>query len=884
MASFTLSSLRVRLSLVVLFAIIPAIVLTLYTGYRWRQLEISALRRNAARLALLSKHEQEQLVVGALETLTALSHMQEIREGNSKAWDACLRRLLKQYPHYANFGIVDLQGNVLSSAIPLEGPVSLKERLWFKRTVQLKRFSVGNYQIGKITNKPTLNFGYPLTDAHGNLKGVLFAALTLDYVNDVIARIPSREEPPYSGAAVTLLDAQYRILARYPDPQKWVGHEFPKSVITEIQHMQGKIEALGIDATPRYYTYMNLSYMNLSSPGSQNLKLIVGLPASTAFMPLNRVIYSHIFGLTLVGALALGATWVGGNMFLVRPVHRLLDAIQKLSRGDLSARSNLPHTKDELGQLARGLDEMASKIETQQLETRKSDKALRESEERYRRFFEEDLTGDFISTASGKLLACNPAFLRIFGFHSLEDAMNCPLDTLYPNAQARAELLQLLKEKKKLEYYETDFIRRDGKVIHVVENLMASFDNNGELTEIRGYIFDNTERKNLEEQFRQSQKMEAVGRLAGGMAHDFNNLLTVTIAYSGLLLNRLPETSPIRKGLLEIKRAGERAASLTRQLLVFSRKQVLQPQPLDLNAVVADMEKMLRRLIGEDIELSTHYEPNLARIRADSGQMEQVVMNLVLNARDAVTQGGTIILETKNVELDTQYAEQHVGVQPGHYVRLSVKDNGHGISREHINQIFEPFFTTKDKSKGTGLGLSTVYGIVKQSGGHISVHSKVLEGSTFNIYLPQTTEANEVQSPQENGGFTISGGTETVLVVDDDESVRKLTCEMLQELGYKTLVAETCHDALKQAQEHKQSLHLLITDVVMPLMNGKELAEKILSSNPETKVIFMSGYTGETILRNGIFSSEVAFLQKPFTVDSLAAKVRDVLDAKPVHP
>jgi PAS domain S-box-containing protein len=379
-----------------------------------------------------------------------------------------------------------------------------------------------------------------------------------------------------------------------------------------------------------------------------------------------------------------------------------------------------------------------------------------------------------------------------------------------------------------------------------------------------------------ENQLRQSQKLESVGMLAGGIAHDFNNLLTVITGYSELTLLRLSNGDPLARNIEEIQKAAERAASLTRQLLAFSRKQVLQPKIIDLNSIITDLEKMLGRLLGEDLELRTLPALGLGRVKADPGQIEQVILNLVVNARDAMPNGGKISIETANVYLDEAYARLHVAVKDGWYVMLAVSDTGHGMSAEIQKSIFEPFFTTKEQGKGTGLGLSTVYGIVKQSGGSIWVYSEVDIGTSFKIYLPLVGEqimdpAGEVRRPER------TSRTETILVAKDDEIVRTLVCDGLRKHGYTVLGGANAEEALLISQQHKGPIHLLLTDVVMPRVSGKELAVKLALSRPDTRVLYMSGYTDRAIVHQGILDGDIAFIGKPFTPVALALKVEEVL-------
>ncbi|TAL11564.1 MAG: response regulator [Nitrospirae bacterium] len=381
----------------------------------------------------------------------------------------------------------------------------------------------------------------------------------------------------------------------------------------------------------------------------------------------------------------------------------------------------------------------------------------------------------------------------------------------------------------------------------------------------------------LEEQLRQAQKMEAVGRLAGGIAHDFNNVLTIIKGYSDLALGQMAPQDPQRARLQYIKDAGERAASLTRQLLAFSRRQVLESKVLDLNAIVTNLYEMLPRLIGEDIDIVSILKPGLGRMKADPGQIEQVILNLAVNARDAMPQGGKMTIETANVALDENYARDHATVQPGPHVMLAVSDTGHGMDAETSARIFEPFFTTKEIGQGTGLGLAMVYGIVKQSGGSIWVYSEPGKGTTFKIYFPRVEDALEVQEPAEDRP-RILRGTETVLVAEDEEMVRNLMQTILEAQGYAVLVARNATEALSIGHRHHGSIPLLVTDVVMPGMSGRELAAQLAMVHPEAKVLYVSGYTDDAVVRHGVLNAGLAFLQKPFSAESFLFKVRDALD------
>ena len=451
-------------------------------------------------------------------------------------------------------------------------------------------------------------------------------------------------------------------------------------------------------------------------------------------------------------------------------------------------------------------------------------------------------------------------------------------DHLHPSerqqvyAQISSELLSVGRLTQ-----EYRFRHHDGRFRWVRSEMRLLHDVPGEAVEVVGSWSDITSRKALEEQFRQAQKMEAIGQLAGGVAHDFNNLLTVISGYSQILLGS-SELDERKRGLaLEISKAGERAASLTRQLLAFSRKQLWEPRLLDLNAVITDQQKMLSRLIGEDIEFVTVLDPALYKVKTDLGQFEQVIMNLVVNARDAMPRGGRLVVETRNAELDASYTSAHAGVEPGPYAMVTVSDTGCGMPPEVLEHLFEPFFTTKGQGSGTGLGLATVYGIVQQSGGHVAVYSEPGQGTTFKLYLPPAVGSTVASRGAGDQTRPMPTGHETILLVEDEGAVRAIVRHTLESCGYTVLEATNGADGLRRCEEHEGRIDLLVTDVVMPEMPGRVLAEKLAKLRPETKVLFMSGYTDDAVIRQGIMKAETAFLQKPFTPRALAEKVRQVL-------
>jgi two-component system cell cycle sensor histidine kinase/response regulator CckA len=473
----------------------------------------------------------------------------------------------------------------------------------------------------------------------------------------------------------------------------------------------------------------------------------------------------------------------------------------------------------------------------------------------------------------------NPSAERIFGY-SREEALGQHASFIVP-PQFRQHVEQvwigLLKQSGGARST-NDNVTKDGRTISCEWYNTPLVDESGRVLGVASLAQDVTERVALEERLRQSQKMEAVGRLAGGVAHDFNNLLTVILGYSQILAEGVPAGSRLAESTAQIKSAANKASGITSQLLAFSRKQVLSPRVVNLNDIMLNLDSLLRRLIGEDIEVLTAPAQDLGMVKADPGQIEQVIMNLALNARDAMPHGGKLTLETSNAELDANYAREHQPVEPGRYVMLAVSDTGHGMNAETQARIFEPFYTTKEVGKGTGLGLSMVYGIVKQSGGHVWVYSEPERGTTLKIYLPRTDEPSETIGVEHRPGG-LKRGTETILLVEDDSQLRQLSSSVLAHCGYKMLVASSPEEGIEIFKANHRDIRLLITDVIMPRMNGRQLAEKIMLISPDVRVLYISGYTNNAIVHYGVLDPGLWFLPKPFSLSALMAKVREVLDS-----
>ena len=559
------------------------------------------------------------------------------------------------------------------------------------------------------------------------------------------------------------------------------------------------------------------------------------------------------------------------------PHQRLLNS-GNAQRGDYEER-RLGKTFDCTSTPRRGNDGMLAgciHVLRDVTESKQAEAALRESEKKYREFVENATYGIFRSTPEGDLLDVNPALVAMLGYASKEEVLKLNLERdIYETRSDRVRALQELGFKETVRGFETNWRRKGRKTIIVRLSGSAVEGKEKGTKHFEWIVEDITDRRNLEEQFRQSQKMEAIGRLAGGLAHDFNNLLGVIIGYSDLALEPTPEEALLYK-VQEIKKAALRAATLTRQLLAFGRKQILSPRVIDLNTVVKDCSKMLKPLLGENIELITRCAPALDHVYTDAVQIEQVIVNLTVNARDAMPKGGKVIIETANAKLDERHGQQGRNeVRPGDYVVLTVSDTGSGMDKQTQGRLFEPFFTTKEKGKGTGLGLATVYGIVKQSEAYIWVYSELNKGTTFKIYFPRVMKALDsavrIESP------CVPPGTGRVLLVEDEPALRQLTHRLLEKMGCTVLEAGDGAEAVRVAGQCNDPIDLLITDVVMPGMSGGQLAELFAATHPQMKVMYMSGHTDDVIVHHAILKEGVSFLQKPYTRDALASKIAEVL-------
>ncbi len=999
------STLRGRVVLLVMIAILPALGLLIYYGLEGRAMARVMALDETLRLAREKSGLYDYIIKDTRQTLFTLSQIPQVRKHEPDACSAIFASLVRETEAYTGLAAARPDGEVFASAPPIERPTSFADRPWFKRVMETRDFVIGEYVLGRISGRPLVVLAYPVLDHRGEITTVLSIGLNLAWVSKTVRKSELAE-----GMTLTFVDSDGTILLRFPDPEKLVGKDMHEEFLIRIMLTRGEgtEEGVGLDGKPHLFGFTSLG------KGVEAIHMGVSIPKAMAFAEVRQRTLQGIILLLLVAAIGLVGGWFISGLFVLSPVRRLLHMTKQLAAGDLAIRSGPPYVPGEIGQLAYHFDMMADSLERREAERNRAEEALKESEERFRAIFEQAAVGvGQFETETGRFLRLNQKYCDIIGYTREEMAETTFMEITHPDdLQQSLDNIQRLKrgeirestfekryirkdgaviwvnlttsamwglgEKpnyhiavvqditghKKIEealqesekkyrtilrdmeegYYEVDLAgnflffndpmpksggysrdelmgtnyrdymdeetakvvyklynqvyttgtpvkgfewkirRKDGTESYLEASIFLKRDSKGNPMGFRGLVRDVTQRKKQEEERRQleaqllhSQKMEAIGRLAGGIAHDFNNLLTTILGYSDLVMTALGRDNPLYGDMEQIMRSGKRAASLTRQLLAFSRRQIIQPVVLDLNRVIRDMKKMLGHLIGEDIQLVTTLRSDLWKVRGDPGQIEQVIMNLAVNAKDAMPLGGKLTIETANVDLDDGYARNHgVEVIPGPYVMFAISDTGTGMDKDTQAKIFDPFFTTKEKGRGTGLGLSTVYGIVKQNHGFIWVYSEPGEGTTFKIYLPRAEETETLR--KEKTSRETVGGSETILVVEDDQSVLGLAASALSKYGYSVLEAETGEEALNLLGGHEGEIHLLLADVVLPGMSGRDLAEGLTSRSPHTKVLYMSGYADNAIVLHGVLEEGIEFIQKPFSPESLARKVRQVLD------
>jgi len=844
-----------------------------YQSFQHKEQALSDGRAFSKRIADQVVYDQQLLLSSAEQLMSTFHYIPAIRRRDAVAVNALLADLLRKNPQITNLLVADEKGNTWASGLPMKGPIYASDRRYFRNAMATGRFSSGEFNIGRLRNKPALLFGYPLKDRAGRITDIAIVSFSLDKYDRYF-----QSKGVVTEASLALLDHKGTVLFARPT-LSLVGKQDGEDLFRKMTAGpdEGSFEAVGLTGVHRVFTYRTLRL-----PGEPQPYMYVRAGISVSSI-LDRTRYDFLFGMGSIAAAAtliLLASVLLSKRFVLDKVAALKETTQWISRGDLGARVPEIVSGGELGELGIAFDIMARKLQEADTERRKS-------EERFRAVAQSASDAIITADSAGNIVGWNRGAGINFGYSEAEMGGQ-PVTLLMPSRYHNGHLAGMERMRAGGEPHlvgkiiEMEGLRKDGSEFPIELSLSKWEVADGRfytgiIRDITGRKHAEAEKEKLQAQLQHAMKMEAVGRLAGGLAHDFNNLLTVITGYSELLLQKIGKETQTHGELEEIRRAGERAASLTQQLLAFSRKQIIEPRVVRLDLLVADMQAMLTRLIGENIALHATTGKSLGSVKVDPGMFQQILMNLAVNAKDAMPGGGKIVIETANVDLDEGYSATHAYVTPGRYVMLAVSDTGTGMSDEVKAHIFEPFFTTKERGNGTGLGLATTYGAVHQAGGSIEVYSEVGIGTTFKVYLPRVEEETMIPV-KDDRPLDIPGGTETVLVVEDENTVRNLCVQILERLGYKVLQAWNGTGAITVSQKYGDRIDLLLTDVVMPGMTGAELAAQLALSRPEMKVLFTSGYTYDVISRHGVLDKGKLFIGKPYAPSSLARKVREALD------
>ncbi|MEK7743264.1 MAG: ATP-binding protein [Elusimicrobiota bacterium] len=849
--------LRGRLILLVCIAVLPIVGALAFMLDRIQKTMSDDARHELFLSAQLLSRNIEQLIESSRALLAAGAVNESVMGLSPAACSKHVREIVRRNPAYLDLGLVGGVGRLVCTASGRLMGTFVGDRDYIRAVFRSGRFSMSGFQIGRVSGKPALAMGYPIGEQGRPPRGVLVLSLDLSQLNRMISTTDF-----HPGSTLTLVDSRGVVLARVPEGPRWVGKDAGGLAIVKqaMRERTGTAFGEGLDGVRRIFAFVPLH----GSAEPSGLTVFLGAPEGVAFGAMRRWLLVAVFSSSL--ALLLGAvlTALYGKRSILRPLAVIGEAARRLGEGDLSARTGLKG-RDEIGVLGLIFDRTAASLE--------------ELTRQNRLILENAGEGICFTGPEGNIAFANPAAERMLGYeagemtgrklhalvhHSREDGSPLP--------EEECALHDLLATGGGPYSGESVFWRKDGKSFPVAYSY-APVREKGWLSGAVAVFRDLTERNQLERRLLQSQKLEAMGRLAGGVAHDFNNLLTAILGFSGFLKESLAAEDERRGDVDEIVKAAQRAANLTRQLLLFSRNKPADLKALSLSELVADQLKLLRRVVGEGVEIREKLQPELGRVLADPGQLEQIVLNLVVNARDAMPQGGVIELETADSELPEDAEGMMVKGEAGPQVRLTVRDNGAGMEAGVIDRLFEPFFTTKEPGKGTGLGLAIVYGVLRRCKGSIRVRSSPGKGSELALYFPREQSAAAAAAPSAQAAPR--PGTETILIVENEDAIRRMIRRVLEKGGYRVMDAPGLEKALALARKAAHPPDLLLSDVVLLGARGPDVARKLRERLPELKVLYMTGFPGE---QSDLPQDPRFILHKPFTPRQLLERVRLVLD------
>jgi len=876
MKRFSFASLRVRLIILVLIAIIPALGLTLYSGIERRGHERQDTFDNALRLAEGISETHDRLIQNVRQILFTLSKIPYVQQQDKAACSGIFAEIKKQSEGFVSLSAAKPNGDLFASSTPINSPINFSDRPWFQRVLKTRDFVIGEYLIGRIINKPLIALAHPVFDGTGYLKAILFSGIDLEWLNKTIVSSRLQE-----GTSVSVIDSNGTVLFRYPEPEKFVGKSMREAAIvkTMLAKRKGVEESEDIDGIRRLFGFTELG------KGVESVHVAVGILKQIALAKSDRNMKHNLVYLGFVAILALAAAWFMGGFLFIRPVSWLLETTKRIEEGDLTAWAGPSYGNGEIGKLAYALDQMAESLKQRETERSQAVESLKESEERFRALFEQASIGIAeIDTKTGRFIRINQKYCDIAGY-SIEEMMAMTFMQITSPEDLQTDLDSVRKiGEGEIRIYarEKRYIRKEGEIVWVNLTVSPIWEKNDQFTRHIAVVEDISERKRaekkwgkLQKQLLQSQKMEAIGTLAGGIAHDFNNILSAIIGYTELALEKSKGTL-VEEDLREVLIASGRATDLVRQILAFSRQDKQEAKPIQVKPIANEVLKLLRPSLPTTIEIRTNIQSD-ALVMADPTQIHQTLMNLCTNASHAMQEeGGSLEISLTDISLDSGFTSRHSDIKPGAFIKLMVRDSGHGIAPDLLDKIFDPFFTTKEKEKGTGLGLSVVHGIVKTLGGTITVYSEPEKGAEFNVYLPVLER--EIKKGAQEFEVLLPTGSERILFVDDEQAIRDISKKLFESLGYHVEVRSNAIEALEFFKANPERFDLIISDMTMPGMTGDRLAEELMTVRPEIPVIICTGFSTRMDKEKAHGMGVRAYALKPIIKRDIANIIRKVLD------